>query len=164
MVQVVNPTQVVVDAGMQLSDLPSVSVGDSATITPSQLPGVHLRGTVVAISAEASGDGLEGTVVVAAPNTPVHPVPLGSQSIVNISAPLHAAVSVPTLAVLNVEIAPVVGVVQNDRIHFQSVQIGASDGNRTQILSGLRAGEVVAVTNMQQLTNGDKVSPSSGGS
>jgi membrane fusion protein, multidrug efflux system len=164
MVQVVNPTQVVVDAGMQLSDLPTVSVGDSATITPSQLPGVHLQGTVVAISAEASGDGLEGTVVVAAPNIAVHPVPLGSQSIVNISAPLHAAVSVPTLAVLNVEIAPVVGVVQNDRIHFQPVQIGASDGNRTQILSGLRAGEVVAVTNMQELTNGDKVSASSGGS
>jgi len=163
MVQVVNPTQVVVDAGMQLSDLPSLSVGDSATITPSQLPGVHLAGTVVAISAEASGDGLEGTVVVAAPNIPVHPVPLGSQSIVNISAPLHAAVSVPTLAVLNVEIAPVVGVVQHDRIHFQPVQIGASDGNRTQILSGLRAGQVVAVTNMQQLTNGDKVRPSPGG-
>ncbi len=164
MVQVVNPTQVVVDAGMQLSDLPSVSVGDSATITPSQLPGVHLQGTVVAISAEASGDGLEGTVVVAAPNIAVHPVPLGSQSIVNISAPLHAAVSVPTLAVLNVEIAPVVGVVQDGRIHFQPVQIGASDGNRTQILSGLKAGEVVAVTNMQQLTNGDKVTVSSGGS
>ena len=164
MVQVVNPTQVVVDAGMQLSDLPSVNVGDSATITPSQLPGVHLQGTVVAISAEASGDGLEGTVVVAAPNIAVHPVPLGSQSIVNISAPLHAAVSVPTLAVLNVEIAPVVGVVQHDRIHFQPVQIGASDGNRTQILSGLRVGEVVAVTNMQQLTDGDKVSPSTGSS
>ncbi len=164
MVQVVNPTQVVVDAGMQLSDLPSVSVGDSATITPSQLPGVHLQGTVVAISAEASGNGLEGTVVVTAPNTPVHPVPLGSQSIVNISAPVHAAVSVPTLAVLNVEIAPVVGVVRNDRIHFQPVKIGASDGNRTQILSGLRNGEVVAVTNMQQLSNGDKVSPSAGSS
>jgi len=164
MVQVVNPTQVVVDAGMQLSDLPSVSVGDSATITPSQLPGVHLKGTVVAISAEASGDGLEGTVVVAAPNIAVHPIPLGSQSIVNISAPLHAAVSVPTLAVLNVEIAPVVGVVHNGRIHFQPVQIGASDGNRTQIVSGLKVGEVVAVTNMQELTNGAKVSPSSGGS
>ncbi len=164
LLQIVNPTQVVVDAGMQLSDLPSVAVGDSATITPSQLPDVHLHGTVVAISAEASGDGLEGTVVVAAPNTPGQPVPIGSQSIVNIAAPVHAAVSVPTLAVLNVEIAPVVGVVQNDRIHFQPVQIGASDGNRTQILSGLSNGEVVAVTNMQQLTNGAKVSPSSGGS
>ncbi len=112
LVQIVNPAQVVVNAGMQLSDLQSIAVGDAATITPSQLPDVHLHGTVVAVSAAATGDGLEGTVVVTAPNLPDHPVPIGTQSIVNVSAPQHAAVSVPTLAVLNVQIAPVVGVVR----------------------------------------------------
>jgi hypothetical protein len=127
------------------------------------LPGVHLHGTVAAVSASATGDGLEGTVVVAAPNLTAHPVPIGTQSIVNISAPLHAAVSVPTLAVLNVQIAPVVGVIRHNRIHFQPVEIGASDGKRTQILSGLHAGERVAVSNMQSLTDGDKVRQSSVG-
>jgi RND family efflux transporter MFP subunit len=164
LVQVVNPTQIVVNAGMQLSDLPSITVGDAVTITPSQLPGVHLHGTVAAISAAATGDGLEGTVVVTAPNLSTHPVPIGTQSIVNIAAPLKAAVSVPTLAVLNVQIAPVVGVIRHDRIHFQPVRIGASDGTRTQILSGLAPGDRVAVSNMQYLTDGDKVRPASGGS
>jgi membrane fusion protein (multidrug efflux system) len=163
LVQVVNPTQVVVNAGMQLSDLPSITVGDTATITPSQLPGVHLHGTVAAISAAATGDGLEGTVVVTAPNLATHPVPIGTQSIVNIAAPLKATVSVPTLAVLNVQIAPVVGVIRHDRVHFQPVRIGASDGTRTQILSGLASGDRVAVSNMQYLTDGDKVRPASGG-
>jgi RND family efflux transporter MFP subunit len=164
LVQVVNPAQIVVNAGMQLSDLPSIAVGDAATITPSQLPGVHLRGTVAAISAAATGDGLEGTVVVSAPNLTTHPVPIGTQSIVNIAAPLQAAISVPTLAVLNVQIAPVVGVIRHGRIHFQPVRIGASDGTRTQILSGLLAGDRVAVSNLQYLTDGDKVRPASGGS
>ena len=157
LVQIVNPAQVVVNAGMQLSDLQSIAVGDAATITPSQLPDVHLHGTVVAVSAAATGDGLEGTVVVSAPNLADHPVPIGTQSIVNVSAPQHAAVSVPTLAVLNVQIAPVVGVVRHNRIYFQPVEIGASDGTRTQILSGLQAGQRVAVSNMQLLTDGDKV-------
>jgi RND family efflux transporter MFP subunit len=163
LMQVVDPSQVLVDAGMQLSDLQAISPGDTATITPSQLPGVHLQGTVVAVSAAASGDGLEGTVVVTAPNVPTHPVPIGTQSIVNVSAPTTAAVSVPSLAVLNVDLAPVVGVVSHDRIHFQPVQIGASDGSRTQILSGLAVGQVVAVSNMQELSDGDKVRPSVGG-
>jgi RND family efflux transporter MFP subunit len=163
LIQVVNPSQVVVNAGMQLSDLQSIAVGDNATITPSQLPDVHLHGKVVAVSAAATGDGLEGTVVVSAPNLTAHPVPIGTQSIVNVVAPLHAKVSVPTLAVLNVQIAPVVGVIRNNRIHFQPVEIGASDGKRTQILSGLHPGERVAVSNVQLLTDGDKVRQSSGG-
>ncbi len=163
LVQIVNPAQVVVNAGMQLSDLQSIAVGDAATITPSQLPDVHLHGTVVAVSAAATGDGLEGTVVVSAANLADHPVPIGTQSIVNVSAPQHAAVSVPTLAVLNVQIAPVVGVIRHSRIYFQPVEIGASDGTRTQILSGLQSGQQVAVSNMQLLTDGDKVRESSGG-
>jgi RND family efflux transporter MFP subunit len=163
LIQVVNPSEIIVNAGMQLTDLQTISVGDAAAITPSQLPNVHLHGTVVAVSASATGDGLEGTVVIEAPNLTTHPVPIGTQSIVNVSAPLRAAVSVPTLAVLNVEIAPVVGVISHGRIHFQPVEIGASDGTRTQILSGLHAGQQVAVSNMQMLTDGDKVRESSGG-
>ena len=161
LVQVVNPSEVIVDAGMQLSDLQTIAVGDPATITPSQLPDVHLHGTVEAVSAAATGDGLEGTVVVEAPNE-TNPVPIGTQSIVNVTAPVHAAVSVPTLAVLNVEIAPVVGVIARGRIHFEPVQIGASDGIRTQIMAGLHAGQRVAVSNMQELSDGDRVRPAPG--
>jgi biotin carboxyl carrier protein len=163
LVQIVNPSQVVVSAGMQLTDLQSIAPGDLAEITPSQLPDIHLHGQVVAVSSNAANGGLQGTVVIAAPNLTDHPVPIGAQAFVNVMAPVHAAVAVPSLAVLNVEVAPVVGVISHNRIHFQPVTVGASDGTDTQILSGLRPGQRVAVSNLQLLTDGDKVteSPSS---
>ena len=86
LLQIVDPSQVQVTAGMQLSDLQSITAGDQATITPSQLPGVHLHGTVVAVSPAAANGGLEGTVVVSAPNLAGHPVPIGSQTLVGVGA------------------------------------------------------------------------------
>jgi RND family efflux transporter MFP subunit len=163
LIEVVDPTTVVVSSGMQLSDLQSIAAGDKATVTPSQLPGVHLHGTVVAVSATAANGGLEGTVVVSATNTPGHPVPIGTQAFVSIVAPVHAGVSVPTVAVLNAELTPSVAVVHDGRVHFQTVQLGATDATRTQIVSGLRAGQTVAINNLQMLTDGDKVAATQGG-
>ena len=159
MVQIVDPSTVDVSTGMQLTSLQSVSVGDTATVTPTELPGVHLQGTVIAVSSSSANGGLEGTVVISAANGGNHPVPIGTQVFVNISAPVTAAVSVPSVAVVNSELNPTVGVVKNGRITFQAVQVGASDTGRTQILSGLRAGETVAMSNLQVLTNGDHVKP-----
>jgi RND family efflux transporter MFP subunit len=157
MVQIVDPSTVDVSTGMQLSSLQSVSVGDTATVTPTELPGVHLQGTVIAVSASSANGGLEGTVVISATNGGNHPVPIGTQVFVNISAPVTSTVSVPTVAVLNPELNPTVGVVKNGRITFRAVQVGASDTSRTQILSGLKSGETVALSNLQVLTNGDQV-------
>ena len=164
MVQIVDPSTVDVSTGMQLTSLQSVSVGDGATITPTQLPGVHLSGNVIAVSSSSANGGLEGTVVIAAANFPVHPVPIGTQVFVNVSAPVNAGVAVPSVAVLNPELNPTVGVVKNGRISFQSVQVGASDTRQTQILSGLQPGETVAMSNLQVLTDGDQVTPLHNGS
>ena len=164
LMQVVDPTEVQVSTGMQLSDLQSISTGDTAVITPSQLPGVHLHGTVVAVSPAAANGGLEGTVVVQAPNLAHHLVPIGSQTFVRVTAPVHAAVSVPALAVLNTELNPAVAVIEDGHVHFQPVVLGASDGDRIQILSGLHRGQQVALTNLQSLTDGSAVKVTSGSS
>ena len=163
LLQVIDPSLVVVSSGVQLSDLQSISTGDSAVITPTQLPGVHLYGKVIAVSALAPNGGLQGTVVVSAANLPGHPVPIGTQTFVSILSPVHAAVSVPSVAVLNAELNPVVATVHDNKVTFQSVQVGASNGTRTQILSGLRSGQRVAISNLQDLTNGSQVRVSSGG-
>jgi multidrug efflux system membrane fusion protein len=76
---------------------------------------------------------------------------------------VHATVSVPSVAVLNAELNPVVATVKDNKVTFQPVQVGASNGTRTQILSGLRRGQRVAITNLQDLSNGSQVSVSSGG-
>ncbi len=163
LVQIIDPTTVDVSTGMQLTDLQSVAVGDSATVTPTELPGVHLQGKVLAVSASAANGGLEGTIVVAAANRPNNPIPIGTQAFVTVSAPVLAAVTVPSVAIQNAELNPAVAVVKNGHVTFQPVQLGASDSNRTQILSGLRAGQVVAVSNLQNLNDGDQVKASTSG-
>jgi hypothetical protein len=50
-----------------------------------------------------------------------------------------------------------VAIVRQGRVYFQPVTVGASDATRVQILSGLRAGETVAESNLQSLTDGQQV-------
>ena len=161
LVQIIDPSTVDVSTGMQLTDLRSISPGDAVTVTPTELPGVHLFGKVLAVSASAANGGLEGTVVVAVSNT-TNPVPIGTQAFVTITAPVHATVSVPTSAVQNIELNPAVAVIRDNKVYFQPVQVGASDTNNTQIVSGLKPGQKVAITNLQLLRDGDQVKESSG--
>ena len=65
--------------------------------------------------------------------------------------------SVPTIAVQNLDLAPAVFVVSHGHVHVTPVTVGAVDANRAQILSGLSAGQVVAESNTQRLTNGEQV-------
>jgi RND family efflux transporter MFP subunit len=163
LVQIIDPTVVDVSTGMQLSSLQSISPGDPATVTPTELPGVHLHGKVLAVSASAANGGLEGTVVVSVTNQAGHPVPIGTQAFVTVTAPVDAAVAVPSVAVQNIELNPAVAVIgSHNRVTFQSVTVGASDTQHTQILSGLHPGERIAISNLQMLSNGDQVKASSG--
>jgi len=157
MLQIVNTSRINVVAGLQLSDMQAVAVGQSADIVPTGLVGVHLAGTVVAINPNATGGGLQGSVVIETNNIPSNSLPIGTQVFVRITATRHAAVSVPRIAVQNLDLAPSVFVVSHGRVHITPVTVGAVDANRAQILSGLSAGEVVAETNTQLLTDGEQV-------
>ena len=157
MLQIVDTARINVTAGLQLSDMQAVRVGQPADIVPTGLVGVHLPGTVVAINPSATGGGLQGSVVIETNNDPTNPLPIGTQVFVRITATRHAAVSVPTVAVQNLDLAPAVYVVSDGHVHVRPVTVGAVDSNRVQILSGLSAGEVVAESNTQLLTNGEQV-------
>jgi RND family efflux transporter MFP subunit len=157
MLQIVDTSRINVTAGLQLSDMQGVAVGQKADVVPTGLVGVHLPGTVIAINPTATGGGLQGSVVIAADNVASNPLPIGTQVFVRISATRHAAVSVPAIAVQNLDLAPAVFVVSNGHVHVVPVTVGAVDANRAQILSGLRAGQVVAESNTQLLTNGERV-------
>jgi hypothetical protein len=74
-----------------------------------------------------------------------------------VKAVQSAAVSVPAVAVMNSDLQTGVFVLRNGRAHFQAVTVGASDADRVQIVSGLKVGQTVAVSNMQTLTDGEKV-------
>ena len=157
MLQIVDTSRIDVSAGLQLSDMPAVSVGQPAEVVPTGLVGVRLQGTVVAINPSATGGGLQGSVVIETNNDPTYPLPIGTQVFVRITATRRAAVSVPTIAIQNLDLAPAVYVVSHGRIHVTPVTVGAVDANRAQILSGLSVGEAVAESNTQLLTNGEQV-------
>ena len=157
MLQIVDTSLINVTAGLQLSDMQAVAVGQVADVVPTGLVGVHLPGLVVAINPTATGGGLQGSVVIETENIHGNPLPIGTQVFVRITATRQAAVSVPTIAVQNLDLAPAVFVVSHGHVHVTPVTVGAVDANRAQILSGLSAGQVVAESNTQRLTNGEQV-------
>ncbi len=155
--QIVNPSLVDVSASLLLTDLQTVTPGNAADVVPTGLPGVHLQGTVLAVSAVSTTGGLDGSVVIQCQNTSPDPVPVGAQVFVHINATQSAAVTVPSVAVLNSDLTPAVFVLRDGRVYFQPVTLGATDANRDQILSGLSAGQEVVESNMQSLTDGQTV-------
>jgi membrane fusion protein, multidrug efflux system len=155
--EVINPAVVDVSASLLLTDMRTITTGDSADVAPSGLPGVHLHGTVLTVSPISTAGGLDGTVVIQAQNTSPNPVPIGTQVFVHVKASKTAAVSVPGVAVMNSDLQTGLFIVRNGRAHFQPVTVGASDARRVEILSGLRAGQTVIESNMQSLTDGEKV-------
>jgi RND family efflux transporter MFP subunit len=52
------------------------------------------------------------------------------------------------------------GVVAGNRVHLVPIEVGVSDGNRTQVVSGLSPGELVAVDLPAELGDGAVVQPS----
>ena len=157
LVQVVDESQLKVSAGIALTDMSSVHIWQRATLTFAGLPGVTINGLVAAVSPRATGSGLDATVVVYAQNLPQTPVPIGAKTFVHVMAEVQAPVTVPLLAVSNLTLDPAVYVVDDGRVHRAPVTLGAVDDNRAQISAGLSAGQVVALTNTQMLTDGEPV-------
>jgi RND family efflux transporter MFP subunit len=157
MLEIVDTRTVQVEAGLQLADLQTVTTGETATVTPVAVPDVHLRGHVSAISPQATSGGLEGTVTVQVPNLAGHPLPIGTQVFVSISAPRRVAVAVPAVSVINIDLAPAVFVVRGGRVFLTDVTVGVSDDSEVQVLSGLRPGDRVVVSGLQTLLSGDRV-------
>jgi RND family efflux transporter MFP subunit len=155
--ELINPSVVDVSASLLLPDIRTIAPGDPADVAPTGLPGVHLHGKVLTVSAISSSGGLDGTVVIQAQNTSPDPVPIGTQVFVHVTATRSAAVSVPAVAVMSNDLAPAVFVLRHGRVYLQPVTLGASDSARDQITSGLRAGTVVVESNMQSLTDGERV-------
>jgi membrane fusion protein (multidrug efflux system) len=96
-------------------------------------------------------------VIVTADNSPTDPVPLDIRAFVAVHAPRQAPVTVPRLAVFNSTSDPAVYVVVNGRVKRVPVSIGAQDDSRAEIRSGLTAGQLVALTGTQTLSDGEKV-------
>lgn len=84
-------------------------------------------------------------------------IALGRAAYVRFPVDRPAAVAVNSLAVLGSGQEPFVFVVADSRIEQRTVVTGASDGDTTEILAGLAAGDEVVISGGHQLATGDSI-------
>jgi RND family efflux transporter MFP subunit len=146
-----------VTASFPFADQPQVQVGAPALVSFNGSPGVVLNGAVVSVIPEAVSGGLAFKALIDAPNTPDQRVEPGLVGFVRVQAQRQAALTVPRLAALNLDLAPTVYVIRNGRAERRSVQVGAIDQDTVEVLAGLKPGELCVVAGSQTLETGARV-------
>jgi RND family efflux transporter MFP subunit len=150
-------------AEIDAEDVAAVDVGQTVTITIDAYPGREAVGEVVQV-AEVAEPKEVGRVRAKVVRTYIElrssNLPLRPGTEVNVIGTLpvgETTVLVPNDAILRVGERDSVYVVRNGVTRLRTVTIGQSNFEETQVLSGLRAGEVVAVSRLDDLTDGMRV-------
>jgi uncharacterized membrane protein YgcG len=146
------------------SDISKVKVGQAATVTLDALTGVELAAHVSAISTVGtSSSGVvsyNATLTLDQTNSQVKPGMSASASIIVAQA---QGVNVPNSAITGTGSIANVTLVKNSKKTQQQVAVGLRGTNRTQIISGLSAGDQIAVTTvLPPLTSGTSTTSSTG--
>lgn len=129
-------------------DLAKVSVGQTATVTFSALPGMNFTGKVTFVYPTVTAETRTGKVRIELPNHDGHLRP-ALYGTVEIASPVASApvLSVPDSAVLDTGAAQTVLVERGQGLFEpRDVKLGARAGGYVQILDGLKDGEKVVVS------------------
>jgi RND family efflux transporter MFP subunit len=138
-------------------DIPSIRVGSQAIIQPDTYPGETFTGVVIYISPIIDRTSQTGDIEIEVPNLE-HKLKPGMFTRVELRVSEHAEVVViPADAMLKQGDAVFVYTVNNGAAHRKQVVTGISDGIRTEILSGLEAGESLVVAGQYSLRDGMSV-------
>jgi multidrug efflux pump subunit AcrA (membrane-fusion protein) len=141
-----------VEVSVSEADVARVAVGNPATVTPDGT-GVPIAGSVAAVG--LLPDGTTGTAVtyevtIALPGA-VGPYPAGQGAAVAIQlADVAGVLTVPTSAVHTDGVTSTVGVLRGELTELVPVQVGAVGPQRTEIVSGLAAGDRVVIADPSQ--------------
>jgi len=145
-----------VQAPIEESQIASLKLGDSASITSSALGATAIPGKLTNIA--PSADTKSRTFL--AEITPDQPGALRPGMFVQVAivAQEHANVTaVPTTAIVQNAHGTFVFVVQNGVAHQVPVEVGLANATLTEITKGVSAGQSVVVQGLQGLTDGDRV-------
>lgn len=118
------------------------------------------EGTVTAVS--AGSDPLTGSyaVLVSWPNCPEQSIRAGMSAKVRIRTREETpALLVPTSAIIRLQGGEAVMTAEQGRAVLKPVETGSGVGNRTEILSGLEEDEVLIITGLSTLADGEAVVP-----
>ena len=154
----VDPSTMWVRTRIDQSRFYGISLGQTATIILRSSQDVPLKGKVLRL--EVQGDSVtEERFVDVAFDDLAGRIPLGELAEVSIDLPpVSDALVVPTAAVKRINKQNGVWLLDEGKLHFQPVVIGAQtlDGNM-QIIEGLKAGDSVVVYSPKQPAEGMKV-------
>ncbi|HSQ67599.1 MAG TPA: efflux RND transporter periplasmic adaptor subunit [Polyangiaceae bacterium] len=153
-----DPTALRFEAPLAEASARAVSIGQKVTVRVDGLEG-DLTGTVAEISPAAEPTSRTVLVKVDLPNdSRLHPGLFGRLSIVSYAS---KSLAVPSSAVLRRGQLEEVFVIDGNVARLRLIKTGHELGGSTEILSGLADGEMVAISDVGQLTDGApvKVSP-----
>ncbi len=155
MIVIMDESSVIMRAEIPLTYLAQVQLGQTATVTPSSLPGVTLQGKISAIipQADSQTDTFEIWVQVANPQQMLLP---GMSAFVHIHN-AGKALALPRLAVLNPARESIVFVVRGQRAYIQKVRIVARSVDTIYVDTGISAGDRVVLVGADVLENGQQI-------
>lgn len=154
-VHALDPLRVVVDVPQSVAF--QVRPGMEGEVTFSELPGEVLRARVVRTSGSISAESGSMRAELSLPN-PDGRIPAGMAGTVTVRVPRAApALVLPNAAVIWQSEGSRVAVVKAQRVEYRDVALGRNLGDRTEVLSGLTAGDSVVLSPNALLLPGAKV-------
>jgi RND family efflux transporter MFP subunit len=152
---IMDESTVVVRVKVPLSNLSQVHVGQAARVTPSATPNVTMNGTVSSIIPQADPQTDTFEVWVSVVNREATLLP-GMSAFARIQTPVQA-LTVPGMAVLNLDTAPTVFVVRDSRAHLQAVHVVGRSVDTIFISGGLAAGDQLVLAGIENVQDGQLV-------
>ncbi len=147
-----NPLRIRIDIPEQA--IPEVKVGQSVSITTSAWPDKNFAGRVARIAPNVSAQSRTLTVEAEIGNSGNALKPGQFATVRILQERAEPAVLVPSRAVVNDAGVSRVYVIKDGHAEQRLVQIGQTDGDLIEIRSGVAADELVATSNLEQLSDG----------
>lgn len=147
-----NPLRIRIDIPEQA--IPEVKVGQSVSITTSAWPDKNFAGRVARIAPNVSAQSRTLTVEAEIENGSNALKPGQFATVRMLQERAEPAVLVPARAVINEAGVSRVYVIKDGHAEQRLVQTGQTDGDMIEIRSGVAADELVATSNLEQLTDG----------
>lgn len=137
-----------------------VRVGQPARLTVSNLPGRHFAGAVARTANALDPASRTLLVEIHVPNPDGALLPGLYARVDLISARPDAPLRIPSDALIVRGEGTAVAVVREDHtVHLQKIEVGRDYGDRLEVISGLRAGELIIPNPSDVVSEGVKVEP-----
>jgi len=141
--KIIDISRVWVDANVFEKDLPRIRVGQPVKLTVTSFPGSTFSGRVIFINSVVDPDSRTVKVRTEVPNPDGRLKPDMFANVEIITEASSAAISVPQSAVLDDSGKSIVFVAEGKGYQQRQVQLGIKNGDRVEIIDGLKAGDRV---------------------